>query len=244
LENLAEALQSISVSELKSQVNFEGRLNPSNMSYLEAAENGLSPWNFSAGKRVFDAATATAALTVTLPLMATIAVAIKLCTPGPALFRQQRVGRGGRLFEILKFRTMVHRSAANMGTSITRKGDARVTRLGRWLRRSKLDELPQLFNVLRGDMSLVGPRPDLPEFYDSLPPEQRLILALQPGITGWATLQFHDEEGHLTSVPECELSSYYINVLFPEKVRLALDYARRATFLSDLGIIFRTIIAA
>jgi lipopolysaccharide/colanic/teichoic acid biosynthesis glycosyltransferase len=235
---------STSMSESQSQVGFKGRLNLSDMSHSQGAEHGLNAWNFSFGKRIFDTTVAAVALTLTLPLMVVIAVAIRVCTPGPVLFRQQRVGRGGRLFVILKFRTMVHRLAADQGTSITRKGDSRVTWVGRWLRRSKLDELPQFFNVLKGDMSLVGPRPDLPEFYDSLGPEQRLILALQPGVTGWATLQFRDEEDHLASVPENELSSYYINVLFPEKVRLALDYARRATFLSDLCIILRTLIAA
>jgi len=158
---------------------------------------GLSRWNFSPGKRAFDATTAAVVLTLSLPLMALIAIAIRVSAPGPVLFRQRRVGKNGSLFEILKFRTMVHRSMLNKGTSITRKGDSRVTGLGRWLRRSKLDELPQLYNVLRGDMSLVGPRPDLPEFYENLGAEKRQILALQPGVTGWATLQFRDEEGHL-----------------------------------------------
>jgi lipopolysaccharide/colanic/teichoic acid biosynthesis glycosyltransferase len=105
-----------------------------------------------------------------------------------------------------------------------------------------LDELPQLVNVLRGDMSLVGPRPDLPEFYETLGPEQRLIVALRPGVTGWATLQFRDEEGYLASVPEEQVADYYVSTLFPTKVQLALDYAQRATFLTDLGIIVRTII--
>jgi len=214
------------------------------MSDLPTPEMGLSRWNFSPGKRAFDATTAAVVLTLSLPLMALIAIAIRVSAPGPVLFRQRRVGKNGSLFEILKFRTMVHRSMLNKGTSITRKGDSRVTGLGRWLRRSKLDELPQLYNVLRGDMSLVGPRPDLPEFYENLGAEKRQILALQPGVTGWATLQFRDEEGHLASIPEQDLTSYYVNTLFPAKVELALDYARRATFTGDLVIVLRTFIGS
>jgi lipopolysaccharide/colanic/teichoic acid biosynthesis glycosyltransferase len=210
------------------------------MHQFEDRESGLGRWNFSLAKRVFDAVMAAAGIALTLPAMAMVAVAIKLGSPGPVLFRQQRVGRGGKPFEILKFRTMVDRQK-DLGSSITRKGDLRITGLGRLLRKSKMDELPQLFNVLRGDMSLVGPRPDLPEFYETLAPEQRVIVALRPGVTGWATLQFRDEEGHLASVPEEQVANYYVSTLFPTKVQLALDYARRATFLKDLGIIVRTI---
>jgi lipopolysaccharide/colanic/teichoic acid biosynthesis glycosyltransferase len=229
------------MSEPRPQV-FDSRdlSTPFNMSHLTTSEIGLSRWNFSAGKRVFDGTAAAVGLTLTLPLMVLIAVAIRVSEPGPVLFRQQRVGKNGKLFEILKFRTMVHRNLQDQGTSITRKGDSRVTWLGQWLRKSKLDELPQLYNVLRGDMSLVGPRPDLPEFYENLVAEQRQILVLQPGVTGWATLQFRDEEGHLASVPEQQLASYYVNTLFPAKVQLALDYARRATFMGDVRIILRT----
>jgi lipopolysaccharide/colanic/teichoic acid biosynthesis glycosyltransferase len=211
------------------------------MHQVEDGESGLGRWNFSLAKRVFDAGTATLGITLTLPLMAIVAAAIKLGSPGPVLFRQQRVGRGGKLFEILKFRTMINRRQKEIGSSITRKGDVRITGIGRLLRKSKLDELPQLFNVLLGDMSLVGPRPDLPEFYETLAPEQRVIVALRPGVTGWATLQFRDEEGHLASIPEEQVANYYVSTLFPTKVQLALDYARRATFLKDLGIIVRTI---
>jgi lipopolysaccharide/colanic/teichoic acid biosynthesis glycosyltransferase len=231
------------MSELKAQVFDRRNLSdPSHMHGLPNAEIGLSRWNFSTGKRVFDVTVGAVVLTLAMPLMALIAMTIRVSTRGPVLFRQRRVGRNGKLFEILKFRTMVHRSLQDQGTSITRRGDSRVTWLGRWLRKSKLDELPQLYNVVRGDMSLVGPRPDLPEFYDNLGPEQRQILALKPGVTGWATLQFRDEESHLARVPEQQLTSYYVDTLFPAKVQLALDYARRATFTGDLLIILRTFI--
>jgi lipopolysaccharide/colanic/teichoic acid biosynthesis glycosyltransferase len=212
------------------------------MSGVQDAESDLSPWNFSLGKRVFDFVVATVGLILALLPMAMIAVAIKIWQPGPVMFRQHRVGKNGKLFPIVKFRTMVHRSDADPGAGVTRRGDTRVTSLGCWLRKSKLDELPQLYNVLRGQMSLVGPRPDLPEFYEGLMPEHRLILVLPPGITGWASLRFRDEEGFLASIPEQQLIGYYVNTLFPEKARLALDYARRATFWSDLGIIVRTVI--
>ncbi len=211
--------------------------------HQQSTEKGLSGWNFSLGKRAFDVVAAMGALTLTLPLMAIVAAAIKGSTRGPVLFRQQRVGRNGTLFEILKFRTMYDRKQ-NPGLGITRGGDSRITPLGRFLRKSKLDELPQLFNVLRGEMSLVGPRPDLPEYCSTLSAEQRLIFKLQPGVTGWATLRFRDEEELLASVPEEQLASYYVDTVFPEKVRLALEYAKRATFWSDLGIVLRTSIGA
>jgi lipopolysaccharide/colanic/teichoic acid biosynthesis glycosyltransferase len=209
------------------------------VSLISESQVRLSPWNFSLRKRMFDVIVSVVALTIMSPVMAVIAAAIKLSTPGAVLFRQRRVGKNGKLFEILKFRTMVTRAEAT-GLGITRRGDARITPLGSFLRRWKLDELPQLFNVLRGDMSLVGPRPDLPEYCESLVPEQRVVFSLLPGVTGWATLQFRDEEELLASVPEEQLASYYVKSLFPEKTRLAVEYAKSATFLSDLKIVLRT----
>src|SRR5271165_2487246 len=126
----------------------------------DASEIGnLSPWNFSPGKRALDAVSAGVGLGLLLPVLAVVAIGVRITSSGPVLFRQRRVGKEGELFEILKFRTMVHRPQG-AGPGVTRQGDSRVTRLGRWLRRGRLDELPQLLNVLRGDMSLVGPRPD------------------------------------------------------------------------------------
>lgn len=218
-----------------------GFLDQAETGQQQEANSSFSPWNLSLGKRVFDCVASGVAIVLTLPLMAIVAVAVKSSGKGPILFRQQRVGRDGRLFEILKFRTM-HDRGQNSGLGVTRKGDSRITPLGRFLRKSKMDEFPQLINVLRGDMSLVGPRPDLPEVCETLPAEQRLIFRLRPGVTGWASLCFRNEEELLASIPEDQLDRYYVGTLFPEKARLALEYAKRATFLSDLKIVIRTAI--
>jgi lipopolysaccharide/colanic/teichoic acid biosynthesis glycosyltransferase len=209
-----------------------------------SSENGsLSAWNFSPGKRLLDAGTAGAGLVLLLPLMAVIAIAVRLTSSGPVLFRQRRVGKDGKLFEILKFRTMLHRPQG-AGPGVTRKGDSRVTAMGRVLRRVKLDELPQLFNVLRGDMSLVGPRPDLPEFCQAVRPEQQCVFTLRPGLTGWATLHFRDEEKLLAEVPEEQTASYYVDHILSQKTQLDLDYANRASFVADIRIIMRTLTGA
>ncbi len=213
----------------------------SNVSYIARPEGALSQWNFSLGKRVFDAGCAALGLVAALPLMAAVAVAIRVSMPGPIMFRQLRVGRDAQPFSIFKFRTMLMPKPGRV-LSVTRRGDSRITPLGRILRRLKLDELPQLFNVLRGDMSLVGPRPDVPEFIAMLSPEYRPILALRPGVTGWATLHFRDEEGILAAVPEGELSSHYVNSVLPAKARLDLGYAKSASFLGDLRIVLQTVI--
>jgi lipopolysaccharide/colanic/teichoic acid biosynthesis glycosyltransferase len=212
----------------------------SNPPHVSSQRCNLSAWNFSWGKRIFDAVFSGAGLTFVAPLMGMIAVAIKLTTPGPILFRQQRVGIDGKLFEILKFRTMIHRPQ-NTGPGVTRQGDSRVTALGRVMRRLKLDEFPQLVNVLRGDMSLVGPRPDLPEFCKTVRGEQQLVFTLRPGLTGWATLHFRDEEKLLANVPEEQTVIYYVDHILLQKTQLDLDYAKRATLLGDLKIIWRTL---
>ena len=173
--------------------------------------------------------------------MTVIAIAIKSTSEGPVLFRQQRIGKDGRPFEMLKFRTMRDRRELS-DLTITREGDSRNTPLGKVLRKSKLDELPQLFNVMVGDMSLVGPRPDIAEYCETLPAETRSVLKLRPGLTGWSTLQYRNEERLLAKVPEQHLAHYYVNVVFPEKARLALEYARHATFSRDLEILLRTLI--
>jgi len=200
----------------------------------------LSAWNFSPGKRLLDASAAGAGLVLFLPLMAVIAVAVRLTSSGPVLFRQRRVGKDGRPFEILKFRTMVH-DPQGAGPGVTRKGDSRVTAMGRVLRRAKLDELPQLFNVFRGDMSLVGPRPDLPEFCQAVRPEQQQVFTLRPGLTGWATLHFRDEEKLLAAAPENQTARYYVDHILSQKTELDLDYASRASFIGDLRIVLRTL---
>ena len=172
--------------------------------------------------------------------MAVIAIAVRLTSSGPILFRQRRVGKDGKEFEILKFRTMLHRPQG-VGPGVTRKGDSRITATGRVLRRVKLDELPQLFNVLRGDMSLVGPRPDLAEFCQAVRPELQRVFTLRPGVTGWATLHFRDEERLLAAVPEEQTASYYVDQILSHKAKLDLDYASRASLAGDLKIVLRTL---
>ena len=198
----------------------------------------ISPWCFSAGKRVFDVVLASLGLIVTLPAIAIVAAIMKLDSAEPILFRQARVGRRGAMFEVLKFRTMKNSS----GTAVTRKGDSRITRVGRFLRRTKIDELPQLVNVLRGDMSLVGPRPDLPQFWRTLQPHQRGIMQLRPGITGRASLLYRDEESLLAAVPEPEVHDYYVSHVLPSKVQLDLEYAERANLLSDACLLIATLL--
>ena len=213
---------------------------PASMVMSEAGvPQSLSPWNHSRGKRVFDIFAAGLVLLPCLPLMALIAAAVAMTSRGPVLFRRKRVGENGRAIELLKFRTMVH-NLTGAGPGVTRSGDPRITPIGRFLRRCKLDELPQLLNVLRGDMSLVGPRPDLAEFCQALGPEHRMVLTLRPGLTGWATLHFRNEEQLLAAVPKEQLLSYYRETILPQKAQLDLAYAERATFLGDLAILGRT----
>jgi len=202
----------------------------------------ISRWCHSPAKRTFDVCCGLIMLAVTLPLFVLIGALIKLTSDGPILFRQNRVGRGGREFELLKFRTMTY-SRYQRGSGLTRAGDVRVTHLGRILRQWKLDELPQLVNLLRGDMSLVGPRPDLAEFWDELKPAEQRALSLVPGITGWATLHFRNEEELLAAVPEERVREYYLREVLPRKVNLDLDYAARASFAKDLVIICQTCLA-
>jgi lipopolysaccharide/colanic/teichoic acid biosynthesis glycosyltransferase len=174
--------------------------------------------------------------------MLVIGASVKLTSGSPILFRQKRFGQDGLEFECIKFRTMAR--GAGSGPDVTQSGDARVTRIGRVLRKWKLDELPQLFNVLRGEMSLVGPRPDLPGLVAELDLESRNALGqLVPGITGWATLHFRHEEELLASVPSHELRTFYVHEVMPRKIALDLEYASRATFLSDVMILLRTVAA-
>jgi lipopolysaccharide/colanic/teichoic acid biosynthesis glycosyltransferase len=176
---------------------------------------------------------------VAIPLMGVIALLIKATSPGPVLFRQRRLGKGGAVFQLLKFRTMCH-GRPHAGSGLTQRGDSRITSVGRLLRRCKLDELPQLFNVLRGEMSLVGPRPDLPVYFEGLNGELRRVLDLPPGITGAASLKFRNEEALLAQVPPEQLESFYVKALLPQKIELELGYARNASAFSDAAIVFRT----
>lgn len=171
------------------------------------------------------------------PFALLIAIAIRRSSPGPALFRQSRVGRDGSVFEMLKFRTMVHAPDA-AGSTVTVAGDPRIHSLGAILRRSKLDEIPQLWNVLRGDMSLVGPRPDVAGYADLLTGPARRLLTVRPGITGPATLYFRNEEELLATV-ETPLEHNY-EVIYPIKTRLNLQYIDEWSMTRDLGYLLVT----
>jgi lipopolysaccharide/colanic/teichoic acid biosynthesis glycosyltransferase len=200
----------------------------------------FAPWNFSAGKRFFDVACASVLLVLSSPLLLLVALLVKCSSRGPALYFHRRVGKNGAPFNVLKFRTMTS-DRQIVGPNLTRGGDARITAVGRVLRKWKLDELPQLINVVRGEMSLVGPRPDAPKYVGQLTGEQKLVLMLSPGITGAASLEYREEEAMLSEIPEDQLEEFYCTELLPAKVRLDSDYARRATFSSDLVILLRTL---
>jgi lipopolysaccharide/colanic/teichoic acid biosynthesis glycosyltransferase len=187
-----------------------------------------------------DMVAAAVSLLLLLPVILVIALAIAIKSGKPVLFRQQRVGRNGRPFHLLKFRTMT--ATTKNGVGLTRDGDSRVTGIGRWLRKCKLDELPQLFNVLKGEMTLVGPRPDLEEFWSQADAEDRRVLELKPGITGAASLAFCDEERLLAQVSSEQLTSFYLQQVLPQKARIDSEYAAHATFRSDCAILLRTVL--
>jgi lipopolysaccharide/colanic/teichoic acid biosynthesis glycosyltransferase len=191
-------------------------------------------WAHAYCKRLFDLSLAIAALLCSLPVFAIVAVLIKCSSPGPVLFRQARVGKGQKLFTIYKFRTM-HRFAERHGPSVTRLGDPRLTRVGSLLRRFKLDEMPQLFNVIIGEMSFVGPRPKVES-------HEHMRMHCRPGITGAATMVFTREEEFLATVPEQQVELYAIRVLNPIKAYLDERYAEEGTFYSDLGILLTTVL--
>jgi lipopolysaccharide/colanic/teichoic acid biosynthesis glycosyltransferase len=189
-------------------------------------------------KRIFDLVFSALALLLLAPVLALIALAIRWDTPGPVLFRQARVGRGGQPFRIRKFRTMVVDAPAR-GPAITIGQDPRITRVGAWLRRTKLDELPQLLDVLQGHMSLVGPRPEVPQYVALYPPELReRVLAVRPGITDPVSLKLADEARVLAASADPERT--YREELLPAKLREAVAYADQASLWSDLRIIWAT----
>jgi lipopolysaccharide/colanic/teichoic acid biosynthesis glycosyltransferase len=199
-----------------------------------------APWSLSGSKRLFDTCCAVMLCSAAAPIMVMLALAVKASSRGPFLFRQNRVGRNGKEFPVLKFRTMYSRSGNGSGPLITRSGDSRVTPVGRWLRKWKLDELPQLVNVLMGDMSLVGHRPDMLKYMQTLTGQDRNILYFRPGITSPASVRFRNEEQELAKVPAEEMEQFYVSKLLTQKVRMDLDYAEHATFSSDCGILLRT----
>lgn len=190
-------------------------------------------------KRAFDLLGAALALVLLSPLLLLLALAIRFDSPGPVFFRQERVGRFGRPFRIHKFRTMVA-GAERLGPPLTVGADARITRSGRWLRRTRLDELPQLIDVLQGHMSLVGPRPEVPKYAQHYPPALReRALALRPGITDPSSLSHLDEAALLAAAADPERE--YVERILPRKLQAAVDYAEHASLCSDLGVIARTL---
>jgi lipopolysaccharide/colanic/teichoic acid biosynthesis glycosyltransferase len=184
-----------------------------------------------------DLALSAAGLVLAAPLLLVIAVLVKVTSSGPALYRHQRVGLEGRLFNVLKFRTMV-RDADKAGPAITSATDPRITPVGRWLRWLKLDELPQLWNVFKGEMSLVGPRPEVPHYVESYSPAERRVLSVRPGITDPASIAYRHEEELLTG--RADLDRYYREVILPDKLNLNLAYLDRMSLLYDLSLLFRT----
>lgn len=191
------------------------------------------------GKRAYDVVLASIGVAVLAPVWVVIALAIKLGDGGSVIFTQERIGRGGRPFRIWKFRTM-RPGAEKMGLAVTQCGDPRITPVGRWLRRAKLDELPQLGNVVRGEMSLVGPRPEVPRYVALYSASQRRVLEILPGITDPATLAFRDEELLLAQATDVE--SFYVSECMPKKIALNLEYAVRASRWRDTVIILRTVL--
>lgn len=189
-------------------------------------------------KRLFDLLFAAWALALLAPLLLLIALWVRLDSPGPVLFRQRRVGRWGREFQILKFRTM-HTDAEKRGLQITVGVDPRITRSGHFLRRYKLDELPQFINVLRGDMSVVGPRPEVPRYVALYPADVReRVLSLRPGITDRASVEYRDENAILGASADPEKA--YVEQVLPAKLALCDDYVRHRSFIGDLVLIART----
>jgi lipopolysaccharide/colanic/teichoic acid biosynthesis glycosyltransferase len=188
-------------------------------------------------KRFFDVVVAAIALMFLAPVFLLIALAIKLCSAGPVLYRGVRVGLDGTLFSMLKFRTMVV-NAESLGGSATAADDRRLTKLGKLLRQYKLDELPQLLNVLSGDMSLVGPRPEVQKYVNLYSPEEKAILGVRPGITDWASIWNSNEAAVLEGSRDPEKT--YEELIRPTKLTLQLLYVRNHSFITDLEIIFHT----
>ena len=212
-------------------------------------------------KIVFDKVVSLVGLIVLSPLLLIVALLIKWKMPGPILFCQQRVGRYGRIFTVYKFRTMTVKAEASVAsrnseaTSIASQEQSRITPLGEKLRRYKLDELPELWNVLKGDMSFVGPRPDVPGYADQLQGEDREVLLLRPGITGPASLKYRNEEDILEAVDEAlqkgrgglpmgitTVQEYNDNVIYPDKVRLNRYYLHHYSFIKDIQMIVCTVL--
>lgn len=189
-------------------------------------------------KSLFDRGASFFGLILSFPVLLVVALLIRIKMPGgPVIFKQERVGRYGRLFIMYKFRSM---TVAHSGSSVSVKGESRITPLGAKLRKYKLDELPELWNVLIGDMSFVGPRPDVPGYADNLEGDDRRMLLLKPGITGPASLKYRNEEELLAEQEDPQ--KYNDEVLFPDKVRINIEYLDNWSFWHDIKIIIYTVL--
>ena len=191
-------------------------------------------------KRIFDVIAAVMGLVILSPLLLLIGISIRLFDGGPVFYRQTRVGRYGQTFEVYKFRTMTV-SQDEDAPQITAANDQRITKIGRHLRHHKLDELPQLLNVMLGEMSIVGPRPEVPQFVERYPADQRdIILSVRPGITDLASIEFREEMSLLSNVHDPQ--RFYVDDILPRKLELYVRYVREWSLLFDFRIIFRTIV--
>lgn len=189
-------------------------------------------------KRIFDVVASFFGLLLLWPLLLIVAILIKIKMPGgPAIFKQKRVGQHGKLFTMYKFRSM---TVGHSGSSVSVRGESRITPFGAKIRKYKIDELPELWNVLIGDMSLVGPRPDVPGYADKLEGEDRRMLLLKPGITGPASLKYKNEEEILAE--QDDPIKYNDEIIFPDKVKINIKYLDTWSFIEDIRIIFKTVL--
>jgi lipopolysaccharide/colanic/teichoic acid biosynthesis glycosyltransferase len=191
----------------------------------------------SRAKRLLDLTLCLTSILVLLPLLLLIAVALKIST-GEVIYRAERIGRDAKPFTMYKFSTMV---PGDGGLRVTREGDPRITPMGRWLRASKLNELPQIFNVIKGDMSLVGPRPEDPRYTAQYSARQRLVLAVRPGMTSLAFLRFGDEQAFIERACPPDIETFYLQELLPEKLDIELDYIKNWSMRQDWRILVQTI---
>lgn len=189
-------------------------------------------------KRCFDIFFSLLGILFLLLLFLFVAIAIKCSSKGPVLFKQERVGKNGKTFKIWKFRSMVVDAEAK-GRQITTDGDSRITKVGKFIRKTKIDELPQLFNVLSGKMSFVGPRPEVPRYVELYTEEQRKVLTVKPGITDLASIEYRNENDLLKEAEDPDKK--YIEEIMPAKLELNLKYIEKAGFFYDIGLIFKTV---
>ena len=192
-------------------------------------------------KRCFDVVASLFGLIALFPIFILVAIVVKVTSCGPILFRQQRVGRHGKHFELFKFRTMINDAEA-FGRETSGTNDPRITQIGAWLRRTKLDEIPQLINVFKGDMSFVGPRPEIPFYAENYAKEDQIVLQLRPGITDLATLEMTDLDSIMQARGDMTPAEFYLCTVQPRKLKLQREYVLNRSFFGDILIIIRTLL--